>query len=290
MISEKPTFLTKITGYTIIGAAIIGIVLSGWGLISIWRIKSPFTTRAQADLALVQSTLIATQDGVTAAGKTLETTKESVDSLVGILEAVGKSIEDTTPVIETLSRVVDADLPAAILSTRRSVLAAQSSARLIDDILGSLTSIPLFNLNRYAPQVPLNVALGEVAGNLSELPAALYEMEAGMAATRRNLTLIEIQVADIAYQVSLLNRSLDDASAVISSYDTILNELVDRTVYIQTNLDRWVNSAITILTIILIWVAVTQVGLITQGVFLIRGGPKAVTTTAEENTPTVEGK
>ncbi len=290
MNSQNGSWLSRLTGYTLILAAFVGLVLSIWGLATIWRIKGPFTAQAQADLGLLQSTLSATENGLAAAGETLVSTQESVESLISTLESVADSIEDTTPVIESLSRLIDADLPATILSTRRSIVAAQVSARLIDDILGSLTSIPLLNLNRYAPQVPLNVALAQVAASLAEIPGSLYEMEAGMEATRRNVVLIEIQIRDIGYQVNLLNLSLSEAEDVISSYETVLDELVNRTTYIQTNLTRWVNSTVTFLTIVLIWLAATQLGFLAQGLEMIRRRPLAPESPPLDNPPTVEGK
>jgi chromosome segregation ATPase len=290
MTSPSGSWLSRLIGYTLILAAIAGLALSIWGLVSIWRIKGPFTVQAQADLALLQATLSATEDGLAAAGETLVSTQESVQSLISTLDAVADSIEDTTPVIESLSRLIDADLPATILSTRRSIVSAQVSARLIDDILGSLTSIPLLNLNRYAPQVPLNVALAQVAASLAEIPGSLYEMEAGMAATRRNVVLIEIQIRDIGYQVNLLNLSLGDAEEVIASYETVLDELVNRTAYIQANLTRWVNSTVTFLTIVLVWLAATQLGLLAQGLEMIRRRPLTPETPHRDNPPTVEGK
>lgn len=288
--SSSGSWFSRLTGFSLILAAIAGIVLSIWGLVSIWRIKGPFTAQAQADLALLQATLSATENGLAAAGETLISTQESVRSLISTLDTVADSIEDTTPVIESLSRLIDADLPATILSTRRSIVAAQVSARLIDDILGSLTSIPLLNLNRYAPQVPLNVALAQVAESLGEIPGSLYEMEDGMEATRRNVVLIEIQTRDIGYQVNLLNLSLGEAEDVIASYQTVLNELVNRTAYIQANLTRWINSTVTFLTVVLIWLAVTQLGLLTQGLEMIRRRPMAQETPPRDNPPTVEGK
>jgi methyl-accepting chemotaxis protein len=290
MTQTNTSWLSRLLGYTLILAAILGLAVSAWSLTKIWRVKGPFAESAQADLTLLQATLSATKDGLATASETLITTQESVASLVSTLDSVADSIEDTTPVIESLSRLIDADLPATILSTRRSIVSAQTSARLIDDILGSLTSIPLLGLSRYSPQVPLNVALGQVATSLAEIPGSLYEMEAGMEATRRNVVLIEIQIRDISYQVNLLNSSLEEASMVISSYETVLDELVARTAYIQTNLAKWVNSTVTFLTIILIWLAIAQLGLFAQGLDLIRGRPADLASPATGNPPTVEGK
>ncbi len=289
MNNQNRSWITRLAGYTIILAAITGLVLAAWGLTSLWRIKGPFTERAAADLALLQTTLTTTQDGLAAANTALEQAEGSVDALVNTLAAVAKSLQDTTPVLESIGAIVDTDLPATILNTRQSILSAQTSARLIDDILGSVSAIPLLGLNRYAPQVPLNVALARVADDLGELPLTLSSMETGLAATRRNAILLEIQIRDIAFQVDVVKVSLSDARQVISSYETVLTELSDRTVYIEENLTRWVNSTVTILTIVLLWLAITQLGLITQGLALIRSAPPAAPPEIS-NTPTAEEK
>ena len=49
--SPSGSWLSRLTGYTLILAAFAGLALSIWGLVTIWRIKGPFTVQAQADRA-----------------------------------------------------------------------------------------------------------------------------------------------------------------------------------------------------------------------------------------------
>lgn len=260
---------SRILGVLLVVAAIFGLIFSGWGLVRIWTIKGQVTEDVLSTVELTQTTLTATSDGLFLAEQSLTQAKVDVISLKNTLEATGRAIRATNPIIASLSNLMKNDLPDAIQATQMSLETAQSSARLIENFLRTLSSIPFLPIEPYNPEVPLQESLQEVSDSLDRIPASLLDMEDNLRQSQGNLILIQAEFNIMARHVQQINESLTNAETIVVEYQQVVSEVQERVSSLENDIPRRINNLAWWLTFILIWLAITQLGVLLQGVSLL---------------------
>ncbi len=100
-------------------------------------------------------------------------------------------------------------MPKTIESTESSLRTAQESAKVIDSVLSTLSSIPLIGSSiGYNPQVPLDQALGEVADSLTGLPDSFANMADSLKATSSNLETFEADLTVMAESIGEIEKNV----------------------------------------------------------------------------------
>jgi len=81
--------------------------------------------------------------------------------------------------------------------------------------------------------------------------------------------LIEAEFDIITRQVQAINASLTNSRAVVQDYQSVVADLQARVDSAQEGLPRWIKNLTWITTFLLIWLAITQVGLFVQGLEML---------------------
>ena len=269
-------------GYFFIAAAVVGFILCIAGLFEIWRYR-PIVTQSVVDtLALFDQALIATQDGLTIVEQMVKTSTVDITSLQATILALAQTLQDTNPMLDSLTRLTSKDFPAAIQATQTSLASAQSSALLIDNTLGALTSIPFLPLSVYKPAVPLNIALADISTSLDPLAPALATIASSLADGKTNLAEVETELKRIAATTQEIGSELSSSQAVIDQYQTVTAQLVERVQSAQLAAAGWITTAAWILSLGLAWLMIAQLGLCAQGYDMLQDRAQK---TQESDTP-----
>ena len=263
--------LRKMIGVLFIAAAVAGAIFSLLGLIEIWRYR-PVVIRTVTDsLVLFDQTLTTTRDGLTIVGQVVQTTTEEVASLQTTTQALATAIHDTNPMLKSLITLTGQTFPEAVDATQTSLGSAQKSALLIDNILAALTSIPFSPVKAYKPDVPLHTALAEVSTSLDTLPPSLVSIKTSLEDGKTNLGALEADMNKISETTQGISLTLGEARTVVDQYKTITTTLKERLEAIQLNAPAWVTGITWILSFVLVWLLIAQLGLGMQGFNLLRG-------------------
>jgi peptidoglycan hydrolase CwlO-like protein len=268
------THIYHIVGFFLASAASIGLLFSILGIWSVWYYKKPVTDQLMSSLAVTALTLKTTSDGLTLIDQTLNQTAIEVNSLKTTIQSTSSAIHDTTPLVKSLKQLVAEELPNTILAAQTSLLAAKSGAQVIETTLKALTSIPLLPVEPYNPPVPLPTALTNVSDSLEPLPDAFKTMESSLNTSQGNLILIESELNIMARNVGEINGNLRDALNVIDQYQNTVTSAQDRVAIIQADLPGWMNSLAIFLTFGLVWLGITQAGLLLQSLIYISHSEK----------------
>jgi methyl-accepting chemotaxis protein len=219
----------------------------------------------ESTIVLLETTLTATVDGLEVAAESLDTASASADILAQTIQTTGKSIQDTLPLLDTLSELTSEDLPTMIQTAQEALDSAQASAKIVDSTLSFLTAIPFLPIQDYKPEVPLGEALGDVSTSLDPLPDALALMEEPLATTKGNLEQVIDQFDTISENIRDINASLVAAREVIGRYQGVVSSLQKQLERTKGSLASYANRLAWAITVILVWLGLTQVGLMMQG-------------------------
>jgi len=243
----------------------IGLLLFLLGIFAVWKYKPPAEEVLNSGLELLDTTLSATREGLTLADQSLDTASTSMETLETTVDALSLLISNTVPLADSMSLMMGEELPGTIRATQLSLDSAQSSARIIDNVLIIVSSIPFFPGEPYNPAVPLNVSLRQVSESLDPLPAAFQDMESNLASTSDNLEIMKAEIALIARDIHQISKSLEESQNVIAQYQQVTALLQSKLKSLQKHLSTGMDIAAWVFTVILVWLAITQVGLLAQG-------------------------
>jgi hypothetical protein len=261
--------LTRLLGLALIVAAIGGLILSVVGLIVVSRVADQIEAVANQQLDLIDRLLGTTADGLATAETSLGQVAGMVNALEGTMGRVAKAIDDTIPMIDSVAGLLGERLPATIETTQQTLAWLADSAKTVDDIMTMITSIPLLGLNAYNPEVPLQQGFERVARSLDGIPPSLAAAQQGLVATSDNMDGAEADLATIAGNLGQLGTSLENAQALVVQYQDIVTDLQARSASLRESLPGWLRALRWGLSLVLVWLAVAQLGLLTQGWELI---------------------
>lgn len=263
--------LRKLLGLFLIVAAAAGIIFCIFCLFEIWQVKPALTQTVSDNLTLLDETLGATEDSLTLVGQLVQTTSTDMASLQTTTQALAQTIHDSNPMLDSLASLAGNDLPDAITAAQTSLASAQSSAQLIDTVLGALTSIPFSPITQYKPEVPLHTSLSQVSTSLNTIFPSLATIHTSLNAAKTNLGVVEIELTKISTTFKGISDNLGNAQKSIDQYKTVTTKLKARVEAIQPPAPDLITTIAWILTTLLVWVLISQLGLLVQGFDFLRG-------------------
>ncbi len=256
---------SRIIGISLVIAAVAGMLFSLYGLVQVWRYKPAVTESLTGELEVIHATVTTTSSGLYTVSDTMKTVAGNVQALQDTTTGLVQSIHGAQPLLDTMVKLVGQDLPETITATQTSLNSAASSAVLIDNVMTSVTSLPLLGLNKYAPAVPLHTALGDISTSLGHIPPALDEINLSLGTAKTNLAAIENGVTSMGSDIDLIKSNLEDARLVIVQYQQENDVLLNQVESARQSLPAWIDGLTWAITIGLIWLFITQIGLLLKG-------------------------
>ena len=264
------SIIRRIIGVLLILAAILGLVVSLGAMYVIWNAQGNLTTSLQNTIDLLSQTLETTAQGLVVTQQSLQNSVDLIGNLQSTVETTAKAINSTNPMVDEIGRLMREDLPETIQATQTSLLTAQQSAATIDTVLRAMSGIPLIGPSiGYDPEVSLSDALGQVAQNLDDLPDAFFGIQENLQNTQDNLQTFEADLTVMAASVGQIQSSVAQYDQVIGGYQASLDQVIAQLDALSANLPNIVRMLSIGLTAFLVWMAIAQLGLITQGWELI---------------------
>ena len=258
-------FLSRLVGIALILAGILGLALSIGGLLVLPQLERKAKDVAAEQIEVFDRALAVTLDGLITAETSVTQAAEAVGTLEGIMVDVGQAINETTPVVEVAADLLGEQLPSTIETTQDALASVATSARLVDDILGVISEIPLLGAERYSPDIPLHQGFQDVSDSMDEIPELLLIAGQGLDAGTGNLEDVEEGFAKMGRSIGETSASLESAQTVLEDYQQIVGDLQGTVSYARESLPGWLRATRWGLTLTLIWLGIAQLGLITQG-------------------------
>ena len=256
------TAFYRISGVLLILAAIGGLIFSLFSMYAVWTYKEPVTEGITSGIELLSNTLEATAEGLAVSQKTLNTSVESIRLLQSTLKATADAIGSSAPMMDSIATMMTEDIPTTIGATQSSLEAVGKSTKIIDSVLRALTILPGIT---YKPEQPLHEAVVDVSESLNDLPESLAEMESSLTETTGDLEIIQSDLALMAENMSEVETSVENFSAVFDQYLELIDELLDKLETLENNFPKYLSWLAVGATIFLVWMAIAQLGLLTQG-------------------------
>ena len=263
--------MKHIIGIVFIGIAAISLLISGWGTLQIWAMRQPVADAAVAGVDLFAETLDTTTDALQVTAGSLQSASDAVTAVERTSLSVAQSISTTRTTIGSFANLMGRDMPTSIDATRTALKSAQSSAIVVDNVLTTLSRIPLINV-QYNPAVPLSTSLGDVSKSLDNLPPTFSTLERNLNATGDSLDQVVTNLKELPKTTQPMQRNIADAQKVVTRYQSEVDRLQKLIQLLRPSLPMAITAGSLGLTFLVFWLGVLQMQMLLKGLELLRGG------------------
>ena len=265
----KPIY-QRLTGIALMAAGIMGILLVIAGIIFLVRVGPRIEASASESLELVDRTLLTTEEGLVLAEDSLEQVVETIESLEVTMASVGQTIYGTVPLVDSVADLLGERLTETIKATQDTLSSVVKSAKLVDNVLSIVTTIPFIGTDRYQPEVPLHVGLERVATSLDEIPDSLGAAQEDLTSSSGNLDAMQDDFTAMADNIGQIAMSLESAQSVLADYRDIVTDLQTQVSSVRQGLPVWLRWTGIAFAFVLVWLGIAQIGPLIQGWELIQ--------------------
>ncbi len=260
---NKNNTVKRIGGLILLILSVIFFLISLGGLIGIWVYNQPLTERGLTTIETISVDLEGAAEAIELSKAELISAQAQIDLLQAILETLGvNAAEDLNRLADIVGKVEDTLTPvldrvSSGISTLRDSLLA------IKDTLETINELPLINI-----QVPGIETIEEGANQLGSLQNQIEEgggkIEQLSQTTQDTIDSLVTGFAELEGSIEIL---LDTLEVYESKIETAQGQLQ----YLEENLPTWIDLASISLTVILVWLGISQVGLFFLAWSLFKG-------------------
>lgn len=262
-VRTKPR-LKRLLGGALALVAIVSLILSMLGVYEVWSLRGRLARSVDSSLTLMSDTLTTSDRTLKDADDQLVVAQDSLASAERAARNVAGSMAATRDSLQTASTTVGTELPATIRATQAAIQNAQTSAKLIDNVLGTLAAIPFLGVD-YRPAVPLSEQLGNMASSLDRLPGLTTDLGKQIDATASDLDGAQTETTTLADTLHQSQAGFAESRAAVREFRQEVAQARDLVSRARDQAPGAINWVAVGLTFVLLWLGVVQVATLALG-------------------------
>ncbi len=254
--------LKSLLGLFVLVIGLAGIAVAILISLFIWNQRAVAVQSIDSRLELVNQALTTTDQTLSIIKGSLQATLIGLISAQEAISSTAVTMASVDPLVNSATSLLRDDLPKTLKAAQSSLESAQTSAKMMDNVLRALT---IFNPDLYNPPLPLDGALKQLADSLNGLPEALAEDSQNLENTRSSLQTTQQSVRAIATNLTGVKTELNQYETMIGQFRTQNLVLQVQIAEIQTSLPETIRLIAWGAIFLLGWVALAHLGLVIQG-------------------------
>ncbi|MFN2213899.1 MAG: hypothetical protein ACK2UE_12585 [Anaerolineales bacterium] len=276
---EPNSNIPRIIGIALLVLSVIFFLVSLGSLIGIWVYNQPLTERA---LSLVETTSQDLEGAATAiklSRAELISAQAQIDLLQAILETLGLNAQEDLNRLADIVGKVENTLTPVLDSVAGAISTLRETLLDIRDTIERINELPLINIQ--LPGIEGIEQGAEQLGNLqNQIEEGSGKIEQLSQTTQDTVDSLTTGFAELEDSIGILLGTLDEYGQKIETTQEQLS-------YLDANLAKWIDWISVALTVILVWLGISQVGLFILGWSYYKGQnlvgiqPKEIETQAQ---------
>jgi chromosome segregation ATPase len=252
-----------ILGLSLAILSIAFLLVSLGGLIGVWVFNQSLTDRLQTSIENTSTDLEIAANAIELSKAELISTQAQIDLLQAILETLGlNAAEDLNRLADIVGTVEDTLMPV-IDNVANGISTLSEALHDIIDTIERLNELPLVNI-----EIPGMEIVDEGANQLENLQT---QIEEGGGKIEQLSQTTQDTIDSLTTGFSELETSVSALIDTLETYEIKIQDAQAQLDYLGTNLPTWIDIASIILTLLLIWLGFSQVGLFILGWSFYKG-------------------
>ena len=288
-VSGKGVVIKRVLGISLMAFSALGLLISLLGLLLVCRFSGQVAASAGEALEVAVAALTSTKQNLDLAHRGLEEAQVALGVTETFVEEAGSGMENTSAMIDSLSDLLVSDLPKVIRESQRSLSAAEEGAAVIENVLYGLNTISALTRVTYDPDVSLTGSFAAMNDSLATLPETFANLDESLKAAQENLDDLQTASLEVSGPLAESEAVLAEAQTSLEDYSKPIDHLTLSVSDLQKNLPNLMRIIIFSLYFLLIWLAVSQIGLLWQGWEMVTHDPSLLEHRLRDLEQKVEG-
>lgn len=260
---ERSSTVKPILGLVLLVLSVIFFLVSLGGLVGIWVYNQPLTERALTLIETTSQDLDGAALAIELSQTELISAQAQLDLLQAILETLGiNAEEDLNRLADIVGRVEDT-LSPVLDRVSGGIGTLRESLLTIKETLERINELPLVNI-----EVP---GIEEIEQGAEQLQNLQNQIEEGGGKIEQLSQTTQDTVDSLSTGFARLESSIISLLETLDEYAEKIESTQDQLVYLEENLPKWIDYSAVILTVILVWLGISQVGLFILGWSFYKG-------------------
>lgn len=281
----------RLLGFLILLVGLGGLVLSVGGLVFgrqaidqvAVNLENSLQTTADS-LDTVIHSLVLAQTTLADVGTTLGTASDTT-------ETVATAVQESRPLLTQINTIATDQVPQTLEEVQTAIPNIAQVAGVVDNTLTTLNNfrldesltipnpfgpeinIPLqFDLGiDYTPTEPFDQTVNELGASLEGLPEQLRGLETYLTVTSSNLQTISQGLHDVADDMEAVNGRISEFAPLLDDYLLLATTTQTKLQNTQQQLNTQLDTLKLVLTVVTVWLALSQLVPLYVGWELVRG-------------------
>jgi len=281
-VSGKGPLIRRVLGGSLMVFSALGLAISLLGLVLVLTLSKQVASNADQALEITVAALTSTQQNLDLTDRALGEARVALDTTETFVEEAGSGLENTSALMGSLSGILGSALPDVIEDSQRSLSAAEEAAAVIEDVLRGLNVISGLTGLTYDPEVSLTEGFAGINESLDTIPGTLAELDDSLEAAQQNLDDLQTALSQVATPLIESEVVLAEAQTSVEAYSSMIDQLTQEVSDLRAVFPAWIRTGVLALCFLLVWLAVSQIGLLWQGWEMVSSQPSLIETRVHE--------
>ena len=253
----------KILAGVLVGLSSIILLASLVGMVLAWVYNEPLTLEATTRLSEAETQLTQIQTDLRKAKEEVERALRIIQSAEDALSELTQQAGDAKELLEQVNKTLDNDLIPGLEDTRTKLTDVRAILEDLRKALKQLNSLPFVNF-----EVPGDDVIANIINGVDSLDTEIVDVQ---DLAKRASTFISNTSYLIGGDFQTTKQNLQDLLVVLKGYDEKLTGWLDQVRMLKESAPKWIDNASLSLTVVLLWFAFSQLGLILHGLSIWYG-------------------
>lgn len=253
----------KILAGVLVGLSSIILLASLVGMVLAWVYNEPLTLEATTRLSEAETQLTQIQTDLRKAKEEVERALRIIQSAEDALSELTQQAGDAKELLEQVNKTLDNDLIPGLEDTRTKLTDVRAILEDLRKALKQLNSLPFVNF-----EVPGDDVIANIINGVDSLDTEIADVQ---DLAKRASTFISDTSYLIGGDFQTTKQNLQDLLVVLKGYDAKLTGWLDQVRMLKESAPKWIDNASLSLTVVLLWFAFSQLGLILHGLSIWYG-------------------
>jgi len=248
----------RILAAIVMAISVLMLVLSLGGIAGTWILRGQLHADLVGIVKAVETQAATVQQGLDRLDAVLTQARSQVTAIEHDAQAFGTSLEENRPLLAAISDAIGIELSPLIDSARQTMTTVREAVAAVDSTIEAINAIPFVSVP--APELQ---ALQKLSQDVEDFRTEVQAVRT--AIDQRRSEIIQGTVSIITTPVSEIGRTLDEMSDTVSGYSQQVGAVQHGLSSFKATIGRALTWLAVSLTLILLWVAFSQGGLLVLG-------------------------
>jgi hypothetical protein len=247
--------LKRILAVMVMAISVLMLVLCLIGIVGTWIVRGQLATDLVGIVTAAETRATAVQQGLDRLDTALTQARGQVAAVEHDVQAFGADLEQNRPLLTAISDKVGIEFSPLVDSAREIMASIREAVAAVNSAIEAINAIPFVSV-----PVPELETLKKLSQDVEDFRTEVQALRT--AIDQRRSEIIGGAVSIITTPTSQIGSTLDEMQTTVSGYSQTLGAVREGLSTLQSGIGRWLTWAAVILSLILLWIAFSEVGLL----------------------------